>query len=111
MDVMMYLGQATLDVIGLAGFDYDFKALSEPKNELAEAYRDMFSVGQSITAMAIFQAFFPGASHLVGSACCWERMLRLTRHPADEAYQSHQQQSNDSPEDWISRSSSSAATR
>jgi cytochrome P450 len=111
MDVMMYLGQATLDVIGLAGFDYDFKALSEPKNELAEAYRDMFSVGQSITAMAIFQAFFPGASHLVGSACCWERMLRLTRHPADEAYQSHQQQPNDSPEDWISRSSSSAATR
>ena len=85
MDVMKYLGQATLDVIGLAGFDYDFKALSEPKNELAEAYRDMFSVGQSITAMAIFQAFFPGASHLVGSACCHERMLRLTRHPADQA--------------------------
>ncbi|ORY33012.1 putative cytochrome P450 [Naematelia encephala] len=60
IDVMQFLGQATLDVIGVAGFDYDFKALSEPKNELAEAYRQMFTSGQSITPMAIFQAFVPG---------------------------------------------------
>jgi hypothetical protein len=70
MDVMKYLGQATLDVIGLAGFDYDFKALSEPRNELAEAYRDMFAVGQTITPMSIFQEVVPGASYLVNSTSC-----------------------------------------
>lgn len=66
---MKYLGQATLDVIGVAGFDYDFKALSEPKNVLAEAYREMFSVGQSITFMAVVQALVPGARYIVRS--CW----------------------------------------
>lgn len=70
MDVMKYIGQATLDVIGLAGFDYDFKALSEPRNELAEAYRDMFAVGQTITPISIFQEVVPGASYLVNSTSC-----------------------------------------
>lgn len=65
IDVMKYLAQATLDVIGVAGFDYDFKALSEKDNVLAGAYRDMFSVGMSLTPMAIFQALVPGARYIV----------------------------------------------
>ena len=65
IDVMKYLAQATLDVIGLAGFNYDFKALSEPKNELSEAYMKMLSVGMSLGATAILQAIIPGASYIV----------------------------------------------
>ena len=65
IDVMRYLAQATLDVIGIAGFAYDFKSLSEPNNELAEAYRNMFGAGQSITFMAVLQAFVPGMKYLV----------------------------------------------
>lgn len=65
VDIMKFLGQATLDVIGVAGFNYDFKALSEPKNELAEAYREMMTAGQGITPMAIIQALVPGARLLV----------------------------------------------
>ena len=59
IDVMRYLAQATLDVIGLAGFNYDFRSLSvtEGANELAEAYRNMFQATQTIDKMAILQAF------------------------------------------------------
>lgn len=65
MDVMKWLGKATIDVIGIAGFNYDFKALSQPRNELADSFSAMFSSGQNFTAMAIFQAFVPGASKIV----------------------------------------------
>jgi hypothetical protein len=59
IDIMRYLAQATLDVIGLAGFNYDFRSLSisEGPNELAEAYRNMFQATQTIDKMAILQAF------------------------------------------------------
>lgn len=59
IDVMRYLAQATLDVIGLAGFNYDFRSLStsEGENELAEAYRNMFQATQQIDKFAILQAF------------------------------------------------------
>lgn len=65
IDIMRSLGQATLDIIGIAGFNYDFKALSQPRNELAEAYRDMFAAGQSITFFGIVQALVPGMNKFV----------------------------------------------
>jgi len=71
IDVMRYLGQTTLDVIGIAGFNYDFKSLSQPKNELAEAYRDMFQAGQSFDFIAVLQAFVPGFKYLVS----WKHRL------------------------------------
>ena len=76
IDIMKFLGQATLDVIGVAGFNYDFKALSEPKNELAEAYREMLTAGQGITAIAIIQALVPGARFLV--SCPTGSLQRLS---------------------------------
>ncbi|WVF65346.1 hypothetical protein IAT40_000072 [Kwoniella sp. CBS 6097] len=59
IDVLSWLGKATLDVIGLAGFNYDFRALEDPKNELAEAYRKMFGASMEITVGAIIQALVP----------------------------------------------------
>lgn len=59
IDVMRYLGQTTLDVIGVAGFNYDFKTLSERRNPLAEAFNAMFQSGTRITALGILQNFFP----------------------------------------------------
>lgn len=64
IDVMKYLGQCTIDVIGIAGFNYDFKALSQPTNELADAFSKMFAAGQSFSGMAIIQTFVPGASRI-----------------------------------------------
>lgn len=74
IDVMKFLGQCTIDVIGVAGFNYDFKALSQPKNELADAFTKMFSAGQSISFMSILQAFVPGASKIVSWLCPWDRI-------------------------------------
>jgi cytochrome P450 len=75
MDVSKWIAQATLDVyasstesdfrIGIAGFGYDFKALSSEKNELSEAFRKMFSAGGALSFMAIFQALVPGARFIV----------------------------------------------
>jgi hypothetical protein len=70
IDVMRYLAQATLDVIGLAGFNYDFRSMSltEGPNELAEAYRSMFQATQSIDTFAIAQAFIKPLRYLVSLA-------------------------------------------
>ncbi|KAG2187289.1 hypothetical protein INT44_004974 [Umbelopsis vinacea] len=38
VDVPMFLQRFTLDVIGLAAFDYDFEALDKPDNEKVENY-------------------------------------------------------------------------
>ncbi|TYJ59119.1 hypothetical protein B9479_000108 [Cryptococcus floricola] len=48
IDVMRYLGKTTLDVIGVTGFGYDFKTLSEPNNALSDAYAQMFTAGMNI---------------------------------------------------------------
>ncbi|KZT69443.1 cytochrome P450 [Daedalea quercina L-15889] len=53
IDVTTGLNKMTLDVIGLAGFNYDFNALDNKPNELNEAFNTMF---QAITSTAT--AFF-----------------------------------------------------
>ncbi|KAF9146170.1 hypothetical protein BGX30_003515 [Mortierella sp. GBA39] len=42
IDVARDLGACTLDIIGRAGFGYDFQALTVPDNELSHAYRQLF---------------------------------------------------------------------
>lgn len=44
MDIMSWISRATLDVIGLAGFDYKFDALTEGEetNELSKAFSTLF---------------------------------------------------------------------
>lgn len=41
VNVYNWLSRATLDVIGLAGFDYEFGALDDDDNELARVFADM----------------------------------------------------------------------
>ncbi|ETW80421.1 cytochrome P450 monooxygenase 43 [Heterobasidion irregulare TC 32-1] len=56
LDVSHWISRATFDVIGLAGFDYQFNAIQNESNELFCAYKDMFEVaisqGQSIKSIA-----------------------------------------------------------
>ncbi|WVQ72763.1 hypothetical protein IAR50_002323 [Cryptococcus sp. DSM 104548] len=59
IDVMRYLAKTTLDVIGLAGFSYDFNSLSESKNELADAFGSMFAAGAEIGFVGFLQVVFP----------------------------------------------------
>ncbi|KAF9091112.1 hypothetical protein BGX23_005455 [Mortierella sp. AD031] len=44
-DIVEDLSSCTLDIIGLAGFGYDFQALTMPDNELSTAYRQLVQSG------------------------------------------------------------------
>ncbi|TFY74251.1 hypothetical protein EWM64_g9761 [Hericium alpestre] len=68
LDVCRWISRATFDVIGVAGFDYQFNAIQNEDNELFCAYKDMFEVavsqGQSLKAVLglyfpIFDRLFP----------------------------------------------------
>ncbi|KDQ11802.1 hypothetical protein BOTBODRAFT_176997 [Botryobasidium botryosum FD-172 SS1] len=60
-DVFSWLSRATLDIIGLAGFDYQFSALSEngEANELANALAVVANEGQRFSYMNILRRIFP----------------------------------------------------
>ncbi|KAG9016558.1 hypothetical protein FRB90_003030 [Tulasnella sp. 427] len=48
IDVFIWLARATLDIIGLAGFDYPFETLSQGEtDELVKAFMQLFAPGQS----------------------------------------------------------------
>ncbi|KAF9359184.1 hypothetical protein BGX26_012959 [Mortierella sp. AD094] len=56
-DITTDLGRATLDIIGLAGFGYDFNALTDPDNELSIAYRELFYSTSNLSQL--LRAFIP----------------------------------------------------
>ncbi|CAE6474246.1 unnamed protein product [Rhizoctonia solani] len=60
IDVLPWLSRATLDIIGVAGFDYHFNALDgNEEDELSKAFNDAFESGQNFSTLAILQAFIP----------------------------------------------------
>ncbi|KLT39531.1 cytochrome P450 [Cutaneotrichosporon oleaginosum] len=59
VDMIPYWGQMTLDIIGLAGFDYDFGALAGRSTDLADSFRDLLRAGNSPGILAILAAVIP----------------------------------------------------
>lgn len=61
IDALSWLSRATLDIIGLAGFNYHFDALSgDPeKNELNEAFATMFKAGTKMSVIPLIRSFVP----------------------------------------------------
>ncbi|KAJ7496541.1 cytochrome P450 [Mycena latifolia] len=61
LDVLSWLSKATLDIIGLAGFNYHFNSLtgSETASELGGAFSAMFQAGMQMTPLRILQAWSP----------------------------------------------------
>ncbi|KAG1903374.1 cytochrome P450 [Suillus fuscotomentosus] len=59
MDIMPWLSKMMLDVIGLAGFNYEFDALNatDKPNELNQAFSVMFSASQQISIIPILKAY------------------------------------------------------
>ncbi|KIO34088.1 hypothetical protein M407DRAFT_17001 [Tulasnella calospora MUT 4182] len=54
IDILVWLTRATLDVIGLAGFGYEFDTLANgEKNELIRAFMNVFSPNQDATSAGI----------------------------------------------------------
>ncbi|KAF8973329.1 cytochrome-450 hydroxylase [Flammula alnicola] len=66
IDVCHWISRATFDVIGLAGFDYNFNAIQNESNELFSAYKEMFevAVSQSNPLRTIFRIYAPFISSL-----------------------------------------------
>ncbi|KZV73158.1 cytochrome P450 [Peniophora sp. CONT] len=65
IDAFAWLNKVTLDIIGLAGFDYDIDSLHAPDespNELTGAVRTLFSFDIGVGAM--LQLLLPGARHI-----------------------------------------------
>ncbi|KAJ6549830.1 cytochrome P450, partial [Mycena capillaripes] len=60
LDAVSWLTRATLDIIGLAGFNYSFDSLSaERPTELATAFAAIMHAAATLSAMEMLQAFFP----------------------------------------------------
>lgn len=61
IDIMPWLSKMTLDVIGLAGFNYEFNALNatDKPNELNQAFSVMFSAGQQMSIIPILKGWIP----------------------------------------------------
>ncbi|CAE6439875.1 unnamed protein product [Rhizoctonia solani] len=56
IEVLSWLTRATLDIIGLAGFGYDFRSLEdEDKDELSKAYTELFNSNINISPFIIIK--------------------------------------------------------
>ncbi|KAG6374890.1 cytochrome P450 [Boletus reticuloceps] len=61
IDIMPWLSRMALDVIGLAGFNYNFDSLNanEKPNELNEAFSTMVDANQRLSILTILRARLP----------------------------------------------------
>ncbi|KAF8604787.1 cytochrome P450 [Ceratobasidium sp. AG-I] len=60
IDVLPWLSRATLDIIGVAGFDYHFNSLEGgDEDELSRAFMKVFEAGQDFNLLAILKNFIP----------------------------------------------------
>ncbi|KZP27709.1 cytochrome P450 [Athelia psychrophila] len=61
IDVLKWLNLTTLDVIGQAGFNYQFDALdpASPLNELNEAFKNLFNATQHFSILFLLQEYIP----------------------------------------------------
>jgi len=60
IDVAHWISRASFDVIGLAGFDYDFHSLQDETEEVYDAYRRMFNIAdKGLGLREILELYFP----------------------------------------------------
>ncbi|BFZ61253.1 hypothetical protein YB2330_002312 [Saitoella coloradoensis] len=59
VEVLSWLSRTTLDIIGTAGFGYDFDALHTTSNPLAEAYKLMFKFDKIGRVVGILSVYLP----------------------------------------------------
>ncbi|PPQ82386.1 hypothetical protein CVT25_008347 [Psilocybe cyanescens] len=61
IDALSWLSRLTLDVIGLAGFNYKFHALTDDPelNELSKAFAILFKAGTKLDVIGIMRGIFP----------------------------------------------------
>ncbi|KAF7298435.1 hypothetical protein MKEN_01368600 [Mycena kentingensis (nom. inval.)] len=93
VNALSWLGKATLDIIGLAGFNYQFNSLaSEGESELGAAFDSIFRQTTQFSVFGVLQAFIP-AFRAINLPTAWNRatdraqetMMRIGRRLVDGA--------------------------
>ncbi|KZT41436.1 cytochrome P450 [Sistotremastrum suecicum HHB10207 ss-3] len=88
VDICHWISRATFDVIGIAGFDYQFHAIQDESNEVYLAYKDMFEIaisqGQNLKSiigiyLPIIWKLFPDESTRIVDKS-WKTILKVGRH-------------------------------
>jgi cytochrome P450 len=82
LDVAHWISRATFDVIGLAGFDYQFCSLQDESEEVYLAYRQMFGIAdKSPQLRGLLQIYFPFIERVLPdeAARTTSRCLRVIR--------------------------------
>jgi len=66
IECLSWMSRTTLDIIGLAGFNYNFNALSgDPENnELMKAFSTIFKAGQKLSVIPVLRGIFPALRFL-----------------------------------------------
>ena len=60
IDVAHWISRASFDVIGLAGFNYDFHALTDESEKVYGAYRRMFNIADKRLGLwQVLELYFP----------------------------------------------------
>ncbi|KAF5389492.1 hypothetical protein D9757_004321 [Collybiopsis confluens] len=67
VDVCHWMSRATFDIIGLAGFDYNFNSIQDESNELFLAYKEMFDkvINNSTFWGTLASVYFPTLFNLI----------------------------------------------
>ncbi|KAF5350051.1 hypothetical protein D9756_009191 [Leucocoprinus leucothites] len=83
INVMTGLSKMTLDVIGLAGFNYKFNSLSGQKNELNEAFNTVFSAGPGTPILMILRGLLGRFGSLIPLPNAGQKARREARDTMD----------------------------
>ena len=61
VDILKWLSMTTLDIIGLAGFNYEFNSFDQTgdPNELSQAFHEIFNPEPKITPLMLLRHTFP----------------------------------------------------
>ncbi|KAJ7063670.1 cytochrome P450 [Mycena amicta] len=85
VNILPWLGKATLDIIGLAGFNYHFNSLSaEGESELGKAFDTIFSGAEQFGILAIVKIWIPAMRFIRTTLdksmdAAQETMMRIAR--------------------------------
>ncbi|TXT06016.1 hypothetical protein VHUM_03777 [Vanrija humicola] len=80
IDIHQYLMRATLDMIGLAGFNYDFESTAGRKNPLSTTLFGTVQLMQAPSLIRIFASIFPA---LFDAPTKLNKSMASTRHVMD----------------------------
>jgi hypothetical protein len=87
VDIPRFFSHCTLDIIGLAGFGYDFAALSTTGNALAGAFDTLFGAAQQPGIVDLLALLLPGLRYLVRALRCFGDASAHTLRAADQKEQ------------------------